>query len=119
MSQFWKKHVECKPDRNRPADLTWNRKPDLESKRHKEFLSLEADVKLLCSGVTFVLFFVSFSSFLLLSSNARPFVQSFLDVHASGIHNCLCPLFKEKKCFVYFFVAWEASLYPSILYRCL
>ena len=25
----WKKYVvECKPDRNRPADLTWNRKPD-------------------------------------------------------------------------------------------
>ena len=28
MSQFGKKYVECKPDRNRPADLTWNRKPD-------------------------------------------------------------------------------------------
>ena len=26
MSQFGKKDVECKPDRNRPADLTWNRK---------------------------------------------------------------------------------------------
>ena len=30
VSHFWKKDVvECKPDRNRPADLTWNRKPDL------------------------------------------------------------------------------------------
>ena len=29
VSQFWKKDVvECKPDRNRPADLAWNRKPD-------------------------------------------------------------------------------------------
>ena len=33
MSQFWKKYVErkvveCKPDRNRPADLTRNREPD-------------------------------------------------------------------------------------------
>ena len=64
MLQFWKKHVECKPDRNRPADLTWNRKPDLESKRHEEFLSLEADVKLLFSGVTFVLIFVSFFAFI-------------------------------------------------------
>ena len=27
VSQFGKKDVECKPDRNRPADLTWNRKP--------------------------------------------------------------------------------------------
>ena len=27
MSQFGTKDVECKPDRNRPADLTWNRKP--------------------------------------------------------------------------------------------
>ena len=28
MSQFGKKDVECKPDRNRLVDLTWNRKPD-------------------------------------------------------------------------------------------
>ena len=28
MSQFGTKDVECKPDQNRPADLTWNRKPD-------------------------------------------------------------------------------------------
>ena len=30
VSQFWKEDdvVECKPDRNRPSDLTWNRKPD-------------------------------------------------------------------------------------------
>ena len=28
MSQFGKKDIECKPDPNRPADLTWNRKPD-------------------------------------------------------------------------------------------
>ena len=27
VTQFWKKYVECKPDRNRPADLAWNRKP--------------------------------------------------------------------------------------------
>ena len=27
MSQFGTKDVECKPDRNRPADLTWNCKP--------------------------------------------------------------------------------------------